>query len=371
MNCVDPHGGLDLAVAPRVPPIPQLDRYLLKRGDVLFNATNSPELVGKCAVFGGHTERVTFSNHFLRLRVLRDRLDPAYLARWLAFLWHRRVFQTMCAQWVNQASVRKERLLQLKPPLPLLAEQRRIAAVLDKADAVRRKRQESLRLLDEFLRSAFLEMFGDPVRNEKGWEAVALGTVAAVVGGLQVTPLRAGYGRERPYLRVANVYRDRLDLTEVKYIGVTGEELDRTRLRAGDLLIVEGHGNREEIGRSAVWDGSIEDCVHQNHLIRARVDEHRADPHYVSSFLNSAAGRRQMGRYGKTTSGLNTISTGNVKRIEILLPPLRMQRTYVRLLGEVTEARKRCQAAQRHSDLLFNALAHRAFGASHAPSIRD
>src|SRR5712691_2653036 len=68
MNCVDSDGGLDLGVAPRVPPIPRLARYLLEPGDVLFNATNSPELVGKSAFFSGSDEPVTFSNHFLRLR---------------------------------------------------------------------------------------------------------------------------------------------------------------------------------------------------------------------------------------------------------------------------------------------------------------
>ncbi len=249
----------------------------------------------------------------------------------------------------------------VRVPLFSLAEQRWIAAVLDKADAIRRKRRESLRLLGEFLRSAFLETFGDPVRNEKGWEVVPLERIAEVQGGLQVSARRATRAKEVPYLRVANVYRDRLDLSEMKNLGVTDHELARTRLQAGDVLVVEGHGNREEIGRSAVWDGSIDPCVHQNHLIRVRLDRTKAEPDFVSAFLNSAGGRRQMFRFGKTTSGLNTISTGNVRRVQMMLPPIDLQHRHRQLRSQVLASNQRITAALREADGLFDSLAQRAF----------
>jgi type I restriction enzyme, S subunit len=112
------------------------------------------------------------------------------------------------------------------------------------------------------LKSTFLEMFGDPVRNEKGWEKKDLGDISQIQGGLQVTIKRADNPVELPYLRVANVYRDFLNLSEIKTIKVTKTEAERVRLEKGDILVVEGHGNPTEIGRSAVWDGSIENCLH-------------------------------------------------------------------------------------------------------------
>jgi type I restriction enzyme, S subunit len=246
-------------------------------------------------------------------------------------------------------------------PLPPLEEQKRIAAILDKADRVRRKRQEAIQLTEELGRSIFLDMFGDPVTNPKGWEEIPLGKISKIQGGLQITPKRKVNNIEVPYLRVANVYRDKLNLEEIKLISVTEQELTRTALHKGDLLLVEGHGNNQEIGRSSVWDGSIANCVHQNHLIRVRVDTSRADPNYVSNFLNSAGGRRQLTKCSKTTSGLNTISSSNVKAIQILLPPIEKQKKYIELQAKVISAYKKLSLHSSDSENLFNSLLQRAF----------
>jgi type I restriction enzyme S subunit len=246
-------------------------------------------------------------------------------------------------------------------PLPPLEEQRRIAAILDKADGVRRKRKEAIRLTEELLKSTFLEMFGDPVTNPKGWEVIGLGKISQIQGGLQVTPARKELPLEVPYLRVANVYRDKLLLDEIKNIRVTSSELERINMKAGDILIVEGHGNKEEIGRSSVWDGSIENCVHQNHLIRVRLDPNKAEPIYISAYLNSAGGRCQLTKFGKTTSGLNTISTSNVKATKVLCPPIEMQKRYLDFQRKLTEAKNASVQHLEQSENLFNSLLQRAF----------
>ncbi len=151
---------------------------------------------------------------------------------------------------------------------------------------------------------------------------------------------RSQYSRSVPYLRVANVFRDRLDLTEVKQMNVTDSELERTRLLEGDVLIVEGHGNPSEIGRSAVWDGSIAVCTHQNHLIRVRPDRRLCDPAYISAFLNSLGGRRQLIKAGKTTSGLNTISSRNVKEVMVMIPPVDSQRRFAAIVRSANSCRR-------------------------------
>ena len=126
-------------------------------------------------------------------------------------------------------------------PLPPLPEQKRIAAILDKADAIRRKRQETIRLLDEFLRSVFLEMFGDPVRNEKGWEVRQLSQTAEIVSG--VTKGRDLSGKDIisvPYMRVANVQDGHIDLSDIKMIDVLPVDMEKYRLQTGDILLTEG-----------------------------------------------------------------------------------------------------------------------------------
>ena len=192
---------------------------------------------------------------------------------------------------------------QLAVPLPLLPEQRRIAEVLDRAEALRAKRGAALAQLDTLTQSIFLDMFGDPATNPKGWPVLRVGEVAEVQGGLQVTTARKNFPLEVPYLRVANVYRGRLNLSEIKTIRAKDAEIARTKLVNGDLLIVEGHGNPAEIGRGALWDGSISVCIHQNHIIRARFASAKVVPLYACEYLNSPGGRRHLLRAGKTTSG--------------------------------------------------------------------
>ena len=156
--------------------------------------------------------------------------------------------------------------------LPPLSEQQKIVRALNRAARIERLRTQAADCLRELTSALFIKMFGDPIENPMGWDRRQLGDISEVQGGLQVTRKRAICPMERPYLRVANVLRDQLVLDEIKYIRLTEKELDRVRLRRSDLLIVEGHGNAAEIGRAAIWDGSVKDCVHQNHLIRVRPD---------------------------------------------------------------------------------------------------
>ena len=123
-------------------------------------------------------------------------------------------------------------------------EQRRIVEILDQADRLRRLRAEADAKADRILPALFIKMFGDPATNPKGWRVSPIDRVADVQGGLQLSEKRKGY-MDVPYLRVANVYRNRLDLSEIKTLSVTQSELDRTRLTPGDVLVVEG--TNEEI----------------------------------------------------------------------------------------------------------------------------
>jgi type I restriction enzyme S subunit len=106
-------------------------KYRLRPGDVVFNNTNSVELVGKSALFQGYPEPVVYSNHFTRLRVRPDQLHPAYLGAYLVQQWQLGTFAKLCNRWIGQSAVKNDKLLGLEIPLPPLAEQKRIAAILN------------------------------------------------------------------------------------------------------------------------------------------------------------------------------------------------------------------------------------------------
>ena len=282
-----------------------------------------------------------------------ERLNNRYLWHWLTFA--KRELGSR-GKGATFKQVNREDIGSLEVPLPPLAEQCRIAVILDLVDALRAKRRESIARLESLTQSVFQEMFGDVV-----WPSTTVGQVADVQVGLQVTSARSSCELVAPYLRVANIYRLALNLREIKTIRLSPAELSRTILQQEDLLVVEGHGNPREIGRSALWDGSISGCVHQNHLIRCRFDRARVSPAFAAEYLNSDEGRKFLLRGAKTTSGLNTISSSQVRSTPLLLPPLALQQEFASRVGKIETLKASHRAHLAELDTLFASLKCQAF----------
>jgi type I restriction enzyme S subunit len=329
----------------------------LEVGNIVIARTGAT--TGKSFLIRECPDRAVFASYLIRVRP-KPNVSCEYLAHF---------FQTpeywaqisVSARGATQAGVNATSLKALSLPLPPLAEQRRIAAILDQAEALRAKRRHALAQLDILIQSIFLDLFGDPTTNPKGWPTTRLGEIGDAQGGLQRSASRSHLPREVPYLRVANVYRDALDLREIKTFRATDAEVARTLLVVDDLLIVEGHGNPDEIGRCALWDGSITECSHQNHLIRVRLDRGLVHPVFVSRYLNSAGGCRDLLRAGKTTSGLNTISVSNVRDARLFVPPLPLQHEFATQVSAVEWLKTAQRASLAKLDALFACLQHRAF----------
>ncbi|MEB3310912.1 MAG: restriction endonuclease subunit S [Snowella sp.] len=260
-----------------------------------------------------------------------------------------------------QPQITRKNLSIVNLSIPSLSEQKQIVKILDRADELRKQRAEADALSERILPALFIKMFGDPATNPMGWDVIKLGDLSEVQGGLQLTPKRKDNPLTLPYLRVANVYRNKLKLDEIKEINVTKEEVKRIALQKDDILIVEGHGNRDEIGRSAIWDNSIVSCLHQNHLIRVRVNKSQINPIYLNTFINSAGGREQLFKVGKTTSGLNTISVSNVRKINILVPPLESQINFAQKVDDFQRISEQREIANTKINELFDNLLYRAF----------
>lgn len=245
------------------------------------------------------------------------------------------------------------------PPLPT---QKKIVAILEKAEQLKGWRREADELTDEFLKSTFFEMFGDPVKNPMGWELKKLGEIGEVSSGLTLnSQRRANKENLFPYLRVANVYRNKLDLNEIKYIHVSDLEFERFLLKKNDVLIVEGHGNIEEIGRAAIWNGEIPNCLHQNHIIKVRLNDNYISHSFLSFFLNFYGNYGYFSSKSRTTSGLNTISTNKVRKAKIPLPPVSMQKKFAEIYKTIEQLRDHQTQSHQHIDDLFNALMQQAF----------
>lgn len=161
-----------------------------------------------------------------------------------------------------------------------------------------------------------------------GWKWAKVEQISIVYSGVTKNASKSGDLVSMPYLRVANVYANELRLDDVGEIEVRQSRLYKYLLQEGDLLVVEGNGSKSQIGRVARWDGSIDPCVHQNHLIKVRpVIE--ACGRYLLLWMLSPAGREHIMRVASSTSGLYTLSLTKVRNIPVPLPPLGEQRKIV------------------------------------------
>lgn len=307
-----------------------------------LNKVATPEFSGKCS-----TELIPLLPH--------EGIDRDFLAHLLR---QKDTVDFVMASVTGSRMPRTDMkvLLSMRVPLPPLDKQRRVAAILNRVAEIEQLRSEAAERLQEFVHALFVKVFGDSAEGENGWGHASLGDVCEVQGGLQVTKKRQDHPLIAPYLRVANVLRDELQLEEIKRIRLTERELERVRLRRGDLLIVEGHGNAKEIGRAAMWNGAIDDCVHQNHLIRARPDRSSVLPEFVCAYLNSSSGRQHLLRRGKTTSGLNTITTSDVRSCELVVPPMHLQQRYRDIASKVRASSSKAASAHDTASELSGSL---------------
>jgi type I restriction enzyme S subunit len=240
-------------------------------------------------------------------------------------------------------------------PLPPLPEQRRIAEILDKADALRAQRRAALAQLDALSQSIFIDMFGDPATNPKGWPIAEFGQVCETRLGKMLDKKRQTGEHRRPYLRNANVQWFRFDLKSLLDMDFGEDERRVLRLEPGDLLICEGG----EPGRAAVWQGELEECYFQKALHRARPDPSIASPVYLAWLLWFHVHTGKLS--GVTSATIAHLTGEKLAILPTMLPPPSLQREFEKRLGRLESVARQHRAALSNLDALFTSLQYRAF----------
>ncbi|PKL46182.1 MAG: restriction endonuclease subunit S [Candidatus Riflebacteria bacterium HGW-Riflebacteria-2] len=245
-------------------------------------------------------------------------------------------------------------------PLPPLPIQKKIAAVLAKADELRRRREEQIKRLDDLLHATFLDMFGDPVTNPKGWPIHRLGEF--VKEFRYGTSGKSSYEKVGyPILRIPNIIGDSIVLGDLQHNDMKEAEYERLRLIENDLLFVRTNGNPDYTGRCALIEKEQEGFVYASYLIRARIDDHRIVHHYLLSLLRSEGLRSQLKRKSKTSAGQFNINIEGLSGLDILLPSRPLQEKFS--LFYCSLMRKKFELIKNSHSLenLFSSLMQRAF----------
>lgn len=277
-----------------------------------------------------------------------------------------------------QAGFNKSDLNELLFPLPPFIEQQRIVdrieSLFAKLDEAKEKAQA---VVDSFetrkaaiLHKAFTGELTAKWREEHGvgmesWKTHELAECFEIVSGIQKTPARSPKDNPVPYLTVANVYRGRIDLSDIRYFEVTSKEIEKLKLQDKDILIVEGNGSGNEIGRCAIWHNELPLCIHQNHIIRMRRKTADILPEYALHYLNSEAGKSIMRERSKTTAGLFNLSAGKIKTIPLPMASLDEQSEIIHLIDSLLEkeqwTKEAAEAVLDQIELMKKSILARAF----------
>lgn len=283
-----------------------------------------------------------------------ERLVPEYLYFWLRA--NRERLQAM-GNGATFKELSKAGVERLRIALPPVSVQRRVAEVLEVADTLRAKRRAAMELYRGLRDAEFLEMFGDPSKNPKGWPVQAIGTLleSATYGSSQ----KAGAAGAFPILRMNNITSTgEMDLGALKYVDLPPGRRDRFLVRDGDVLFNRTN-SMDLVGKSAVFHGT-EPMAYAGYLIRLRCKP-ALEPEYLGAFLNTAYAKRVLRSMCKSIIGMANINAREIQTMLIPVPPLAFQRRFAEKVGTVSEARsKQIQSAQS-LDALFASLQHRAF----------
>jgi type I restriction enzyme S subunit len=282
-----------------------------------------------------------------------DQVHAKYLYHWLR--WNRPYLERL-GNGATFKEVSKAVVSRIQIPLPPLPEQRRIAEILDKADMLRAKRRVALAQLDTLTQSVFLDMFGDPATNPKGWKLSTIdGVSERVTDGEHLTPKREASGIK--LLSARNIRDGHIDVADVDYIGA--EEYARIRKRCdpsrGDVLI----SCSGTVGRVA----SVE-TDEPFSLVRSaamvRPDRSQVGTKFLEHYLRTPALKGQMLRRANASSQANLFQ-GQIRALPVLVPPLPLQEVFAARVADVESLKATYAASLNELDWLLASLQQRAF----------
>ena len=241
------------------------------------------------------------------------------------------------------------------------SERNAIVSVLQHAESVITLRQKELQKLDDLVKARFVEMFGDMYLNTMEWRELQLETMADIVSGITKGRKIAGKQLTKvPYMAVSNVKDGYIDWTTVKTIEATDQEINQYRLLPDDVLMTEG-GDPDKLGRGAIIRTPLENCIHQNHIFRVRLDESHILPDYFAEYLKHQRAKRYFLGCAKQTTGIASINMKQLKALPVLLPPLELQNEFSAFIRQIDKSKVVVQKALDEAQTLFDSLMQQYF----------
>lgn len=304
-----------------------------ERGDVLLAKITPCFENGKATLTNNLNTQIGFgSTEFHVLRAIPDLILPEFI---FYLIWNERFRLSAAKEMTGSAGQKRvsaDYLKEYKFYLPSIFEQEKIVSALNKGFSIRRKRQQAIKLADDFLRATFLEIFGDPISNSKNWELKKLGNIADCQLGKMLSQKSKNGISPKKYLRNANVRWRKIDTHDLLEMDFNETEKSKFELRKGDLLICEGG----EIGRCAIWNNQIADCYYQKALHRVRPNYRIVTSVYLQEYLYSMAKKNAFSEFVSEVT-FSHLTAEKLKNLLVPVPPLSLQEKFELIYNKFNE----------------------------------
>ena len=334
---------------------PDIEKYTLYEDDLLISLTGN---VGRVALLKKEFLPAALNQ---RVACLRLKNGVPYDKSFLYCFLNSDYFENKCiqtAKGVAQKNMSTEWLKEYEIPDLSLEEQREIATVLNKISELIAARTQQLSTFDDIVKSRFIELFGDPVLNPYNWDVVTIGDIVTDVRYGTSRP--ATEGGKYPYLRMNNLTFDgHLDLSDLKYIDIPENEIEKCIVRKGDVLFNRTN-SIELVGKTCVFDLE-EDMVIAGYIIRVRLNE-KVLPIVLSSYMNSTVLKEQLRSMAKGAVNQANINAQELQRIKIYLPPLDLQNEFTTFVEQTDKLKFEVKEALEKLETLKESLMQQYFG---------
>ena len=274
--------------------------HLLECGDILFSHINSLEHLCKTAIYTGFPEKLVHGMNLLCIRPNLQLIFPQYLLHLLRSSRIRTSLLQFANKSVNQASISAGNLKSFVVNIPPLAEQRRIASILDQADELRQKRQQAIEKLDQLLQATFIDMFGDPVSNPKGWEIFK--SKALFQDPPRIGTTTPANGEGIPVVRVGELGQFYIDFEKCGRVQISESDFKKYELKNGDLVLARAIGSKNQLGKCSYFSEYFEPVCIDSHVMRLRPDSEKMHPLWFYFLLSSDQGKKILQSKGGATA---------------------------------------------------------------------
>ena len=303
----------------------------LSDGDLLMSRSNTLDMVGLVGRYRDIQTPCIYPDLMMRLAP-----NSLVLPRFLELTLQSSAVRTQIKSFAQGTSASMVKIsaatvMRLHVRIPDLPEQKRVVEILDSADGAIDSTARVAEKLESTAAALTTARLSELALHAPS--VARLSDVADVLSGVTLGSEPSGPGSvELPYLRVANVQDGRIDTTEMKTIRILRSEMPKYLLCSGDVLLTEG-GDLDKLGRGAMWDGRIPECITQNHVFRVRCNESRVLPGYLSAYIGSLMGKAYFLRIAKQTTNLASINSTQLKAMPLPLPIVSDQSALIDLMA--------------------------------------